>query len=197
MLLMHGAAWLMFKTDGEVARRGQVRQPVCRADAVLFAGAGLWLATGINGYVITSEINPRSLQPLEQDGSRGCRCMDGQLQVLSLLWLVPGGLLMPLIVALGLRSRREWLALLASGLAIAGIILTVGAAMFPMILPSSIDPRFSLTVWDSSSHVVLFIMLVCVLIFLPLILAYTSWVYSVLRGKVDVKAIVTGQGHSY
>jgi cytochrome d ubiquinol oxidase subunit II len=101
---------------------------------------------------------------------------------------------MPLIVAIGLRSRREWLALLGSGLAIAGIILTVGAAMFPMILPSTVDPRFSLTVWDSSSsHVVLFIMLVCVLIFLPLILAYTSWVYAVLRGKVDIAAIATGK----
>ena len=43
----------------------------------------------------------------------------------------------------------------------------------------------------------LFIMLVCVGIFLPLILIYTSWVYSVLRGKVDIKAIATGQGHSY
>lgn len=70
--------------------------------------------------------------------------------------------------------------------------------MFPMILPSTVDPRFSLTVWDSSSsHMTLFIMLVCVVIFLPLILAYTSWVYSVLRGKVDPVAIATGQGHSY
>ena len=116
-----------------------------------------------------------------------------------LLWLLPGiGLLMPLVVAWGLRSRREWLSLLGSGLAIACVILTVGAAMFPMILPSTIDPRFSLTVWDSSSsHMTLFIMLVCVGIFLPLILIYTSWVYSVLRGKVDIKAIATGQGHSY
>ena len=85
-----------------------------------------------------------------------------------------------------------------SGLGIAGIILTVGASMFPMILPSSVDPRFSLTVWDSSSsHLTLFIMLVSTAIFLPLIIAYTSWVYSVLRGKVDIKAIATGQGHSY
>ena len=86
MLLMHGAAWLMFKTDGEVASRA-ARYGTWFAvlTTVLFAAAGLWLATGINGYVITSEINPcRSLQPLEQDRSRGCRGMDGQLQVLSL-----------------------------------------------------------------------------------------------------------------
>jgi cytochrome d ubiquinol oxidase subunit II len=200
MLLMHGAAWLMFKTDGEVASRAARYGMVCRADHCAVCGRRPVAGYRHQRLCDHQRDQPRrSLQPLEQDRSRGRRCMDGQLQSYPLLWLVPGiGLLMPLIVAIGLRSRREWLALLASGLAIAGIILTVGAAMFPMILPSSIDPRFSLTVWDSSSsHVVLFIMLVCVLIFLPLILAYTSWVYSVLRGKVDVKAIVTGQGHSY
>ncbi|WP_240479281.1 cytochrome d ubiquinol oxidase subunit II, partial [Delftia tsuruhatensis] len=84
----------------------------------------------------------------------------------------------------GLWLRREWLALLSSGLGIAGIIASVGASMFPFILPSSLNPQHSLTVWDSSSsHVTLFIMLVCALIFVPLIVAYTSWVYSVLRGK--------------
>ncbi|WP_407713854.1 cytochrome d ubiquinol oxidase subunit II [Comamonas testosteroni] len=201
MLLMHGAAWLMFKTDGEVASRAaRYGSLFAVLTTLLFAVAGLWLATGINGYVITSEINPVGpSNPLNKTAAVAAGAWMANFKAYPWLWLVPGiGLLMPLIVAIGLRSRREWLALLASGLAIAGIILTVGAAMFPMILPSSIDPRFSLTVWDSSSsHVVLFIMLVCVLIFLPLILAYTSWVYSVLRGKVDVKAIVTGQGHSY
>ena len=67
--------------------------------------------------------------------------------------------------------------------------------MFPFILPSSADPRASLTVWDSSSsHLTLFIMLVCVVIFLPIILAYTSWVYAVMRGKVDPRAIEEERG---
>jgi cytochrome d ubiquinol oxidase subunit II len=40
-------------------------------------------------------------------------------------------------------------------------------------------------VWDaSSSHLTLFIMLVCAVIFMPLILMYTAWVYRVLWGKV-------------
>ena len=95
-------------------------------------------------------------------------------------------------------GRKPLAALLASGLGIAGIILSVGVSMFPFILPSSEDPRASLTVWDSSSsHLTLFIMLVCVIIFLPIILAYTSWVYSVMRGKVDPEAIREGRGHSY
>jgi cyd operon protein YbgT len=48
-----------------------------------------------------------------------------------------------------------------------------------------VDPNSSLTVWDSSSsHLTLFIMLVVTVIFMPMILAYTAWVYKVLWGKV-------------
>jgi cytochrome d ubiquinol oxidase subunit II len=88
--------------------------------------------------------------------------------------------------------------LLSSGLSVLGIIATVGLAMFPFILPSSIDPRSSLTVWDaSSSHLTLFIMLVSTGIFLPIIALYTTWVYRVLWGKVDEKQISDGSGHAY
>ena len=70
--------------------------------------------------------------------------------------------------------------------------------MFPFILPSSLDPRSSLTVWDaSSSHLTLFVMLVVTAIFIPIIAAYTSWVYRVLWGKVDEDAIRDGSGHNY
>jgi cytochrome d ubiquinol oxidase subunit II len=99
---------------------------------------------------------------------------------------------------LGLVLRRPVLALLTAALGIAGIILSVGASMFPFILPSSIDPRASLTVWDSSSsHLTLFIMLVVTGIFIPIIVAYTTWVYHVLWGKVDEKAIREDSGHAY
>jgi len=82
-------------------------------------------------------------------------------------------------------------------LSIFGIISTVGLSMFPFILPSSLDPNSSLTAWDSSSsHLTLFIMLVVTAIFLPIVLAYTTWVYRVLWGKVDEK-MIEGEGHSY
>jgi cytochrome d ubiquinol oxidase subunit II len=97
-----------------------------------------------------------------------------------------------------LTARRGGLALLGAALGIAGIILSVGASMFPFILPSSIDPRASLTVWDSSSsHLTLFIMLVVTCVFIPIIVAYTTWVYHVLWGKVDEQAIRDDTGHAY
>ena len=85
-----------------------------------------------------------------------------------------------------------------SGDARIGVIGTAGVSMFPFILPSSIQPQASLTVWDaSSSHMILFIMLVASIIFIPIILAYTSWVYSVMRGKVTEEEIEEGGGHAY
>ncbi|MPM40557.1 Cytochrome bd-I ubiquinol oxidase subunit 2 [bioreactor metagenome] len=201
MLVMHGAAWLVFKTEGDVAvRASRFGAGAAVLTTVLFALAGVWLAMGINGYVITSAINPVGpSNPLAKTAAVQGGAWLANFRAAPVLWLLPAlGLLLPLVTAMGMRARREWLTLLASGLSIACIILTVGAAMFPMILPSSVDPRFSLTVWDSSSsHVTLFIMLVCTVIFLPIILAYTTWVYRVLRGKVDPMAIIEGRTHSY
>ena len=94
------------------------------------------------------------------------------------------------LAVLGMRARRGVSTLLFSKLGITGIIASVGLTMFPFILPSNVDPKSSLTVWDaSSSHQTLFIMLVVTGIFMPLILAYTSWVYKVLWGKVTVEQI--------
>ena len=91
-------------------------------------------------------------------------------------------------VKCGLRGHGEVSTLLWSKLGIFGVISTVGLTMFPFILPSSIDPRSSLTVWDaSSSHLTLFVMLVVTVIFMPIILLYTAWVYKVLWGKVTLE----------
>ncbi|WP_280190938.1 cytochrome d ubiquinol oxidase subunit II [Delftia sp. PS-11] len=200
MLLMHGASWLMFKTAGAVAARARrCGMAAAVATTALFAAAGAWLA-GIDGYHITSVIDPSGpSNPLFKTAAQQAGAWFANYRVQPLLWAVPAlGLALPLLAALGMWLRREWLALLSSGLGIAAIIASVGASMFPFILPSSLDPGHSLTVWDaSSSHLTLFIMLVCALIFVPIILAYTSWVYSVLRGKVDPMAIIEGRGHSY
>ena len=78
-----------------------------------------------------------------------------------------------------------------------GIIATPGLAMFPFLLPSSIEPDVSLTAWDaSSSQLTLFVMLIAVIIFLPIVLAYTAWVYRVLHGKVPSRIFEPG-GHAY
>jgi cytochrome d ubiquinol oxidase subunit II len=95
-----------------------------------------------------------------------------------------------LLAALLAKSRFETTAFLATSLMVIGVILTAGFSMFPFIMPSSLDARSSLTVWDStSSRMTLQIMLIAVVIFLPIILVYTGWVYRVMRGKVTAQAL--------
>jgi len=76
-------------------------------------------------------------------------------------------------------------AFVASSLAIVGVIGTAGAAMFPFVMPSSTMPIASLTVWDSvSSHMTLGLMFWATVVFMALIVFYTSWAYRVMPGKV-------------
>jgi cytochrome bd ubiquinol oxidase subunit II len=201
MMVMHGAAWLILKTEGPIADRSRGFGSIAAiVTLVLFALGGLWVSGGIDGYRITSQIvTTGPSNPLAKTVEQGAG-----------IWLenygrAPWTMIAPLLGfagALGallfMRTRREIAALLSSATAILGIISTVGLSMFPFILPSSIDPRSSLTVWDaSSSHLTLFIMLVVTGVFIPLIVAYTSWVYHVLWGKVGEDTIRDASTHGY
>ncbi len=96
------------------------------------------------------------------------------------------------VAMLGLRLKNEWLAFGGSSLGVIGIISTVGCSMFPIILPSTVDAHSSLLVWTaSSSHMTLGIMLLVTLVFLPIVLFYTAWVYKVLFGRVGVGHLKT------
>ncbi|PYE90521.1 cytochrome d ubiquinol oxidase subunit II [Phyllobacterium leguminum] len=201
MLAMHGSAWLALKTSGVVSGRARRFGSIAALLTILFylvAGAVLW--THIGGYRITSPIDPSGpSDPLLKTVVAEHGAWFVNYAAHPWLMIAPAlGVLGPLGVFFALRSKAEILPLLIGKLAIFGIISSVGVSMFPFILPSSIDPKSSLTVWDSSSsHVTLFIMLVCTAIFLPLILAYTSWVYHVLWGKVDEAGVLDKNSHSY
>lgn len=201
MLIMHGAAWLVLKTDGPVAARARAFGSIAAlATSVLFALGGVFLWLGIDGYRFTSDIvTDGPSNPLSKTVEVASGVWFSNYAAHPWMMLAPAlGLVFPLVAFILFRARKEVLALLSSSLAIFGIISTVGLAMFPFILPSSVDPKSSLTVWDaSSSHMTLFIMLVVALIFIPIIVAYTSWVYRVLWGKVDEKAIRDDSGHAY
>jgi cytochrome bd ubiquinol oxidase subunit II len=199
MLTLHGASYLALKASGPVVDRAvQVARLAAPATIVLFIVAGVWVAFGIDGYVITSQLphdgpsNPLSKIVTRQAGA----------------WLTnyrtfPWTMAAPVaaIVALGITPfllgvRRAGTAFVASGAGIAAIIATAGLSIFPFMLPSSLEPRASLTVWDaSSSHLTLKIMLFATAIFLPLVLLYTAWVYRVLRGPVTA-AFVEGNTDS-
>lgn len=57
--------------------------------------------------------------------------------------------------------------------------------LFPNLFPSSLDPAFSLTARNaSSSPLTLKIMLVVVIIFVPIVIAYQTWSYNLFKHKV-------------
>ncbi|MCD9086759.1 cytochrome d ubiquinol oxidase subunit II [Stenotrophomonas sp. SY1] len=191
MLVSHGAAMLVLKTDGPVAdRSARFGSIAAIISFVLFALGGLWVAMGLPGYAITSQVvtdgasNPL-LKTAELTAAGGWMLNYKTMPATILAPVV--GLLGALASAVLLRKRRGGLAFIASGLSIAGIIFTVGFAIFPFLLPSSSQPSSSLILWDaSSSHLTLWIMLLSTVIFLPIIIAYTTWVYRVLKGKTTL-----------
>jgi cytochrome d ubiquinol oxidase subunit II len=198
MLLMHGAAWLSLKAEGPVAARARSIGTIAGLVAAgAYALAGLWLAFGIDGFRMAGEVVANGpSNPLYNEVARGGSWLSAYAER---PWIVVAPLMgfAGIVMAVrGLRAGREVSTLLWSKLGITGIIASVGLTMFPFILPSTLDPNSSLTVWDaSSSHQTLFIMLVVTLIFMPLILAYTAWVYRVLWGKVT-EADVTENAHT-
>lgn len=187
MLLMHGAAWLNLKTEGLVAARARRFGVIAGMVAAGgYALAGLWLALGIDGFSFVNDVVANGpSNPLYSEVTRGGSWLAAYAER---PWIAVAPVMAFLGIALTLRglvSGREVTTLLWSKLGITGIIASVGLTMFPFILPSTVDPNSSLTVWDaSSSHQTLFIMLVVTAIFMPLILMYTAWVYKVLWGKV-------------
>ena len=187
MLIMHGSAWLTLKTEGPVQLRARSIGSVAALAAIAAYGlAGIWMAFGIEGYRIVGDyVTNGPSNPLHFEVARSTSWFSAYADRPWIIVAPVMGFLGGILTFFGLRSGREISTLLFSKMAILGVISSVGLTMFPFIMPSSSDPRSSLTVWNSSSsHLTLFIMLVATLIFMPLILAYTAWVYKVLWGKV-------------
>jgi cytochrome d ubiquinol oxidase subunit II len=187
MITFHGANYLMHRTEGAVqarSRKWAVASGMVMVAAFLLAGL---FVGGLPGYVITSPVHANALpDPLAKTVVVEAGAWLNNFRQVPALWLVPTlGVVAGLAgVALAIRGRALS-AFVASGLAMAGVIGTAGTALFPFIMPSSSDPRSSLTVWDSvSSHLTLGLMFWATLIFMPLIIFYTSWAYRVMAGKV-------------
>lgn len=201
MLITHGAVYLAMKTDNVLARRARtISRYAALAWVLLFALAGIWIWKGHFGFAITvgappgGEPNPLGKTAVLQSGA-----WLSNYRSWPLTMLVPViGLAAPLMVAASAGFRRRLGVFIVSAFGIAGVIGTVGVSLFPFLMPSSSHPGSSLTVWDaSSSHRTLGIMLIATIIFLPIVLAYTSWVYRVMRGPVTSEYIDANRETSY
>jgi cytochrome bd ubiquinol oxidase subunit II len=201
MLTCHGAIYLTLKTDGLVRERARrAAQIAALATIVLFAAAGAWVAWGIDGYVINSAIdangpsNPLTNTVIRQSGQWLANYRSHNWTVAAPVLGFAGALAALLLTLACLPG----LAIIASAIGIFGIIATAGVSMFPFLMPSNIAPAASLTVWDaSSSRLTLFVMLLATLIFLPIILIYTSIVFRAFRGMITASYIEKNSGSLY
>ena len=159
MLALHGAIYLTLKTDGELLER--LRRLIPRLMVVAFV-----LVTAVIGWTLALD------QPIER----------------------PWTVVFPLL-ALGaallawrlLRQARYLPAFFASGTMIGLLLASVGAGLYPVLLPSSIDPANDLTIYNAASaEPTLMVMFVVACIGLPFVLLYTAGVYYFFRGRVEL-----------
>jgi cytochrome bd ubiquinol oxidase subunit II len=193
MLLTQGATIIAMRTDGAVADRARkYGQWSAAATLVLFILGGivtLFLLTGFKVTSVQDVLGPSN--PLTKTVATESGAWRANYSAMPWMILAPTLAIIGSVLAfLALEIRAKVVALLGSSLAIAGIIATAGLTLFPFLMPSSVDPKSSFTVWDaSSSQMTLFIMLCATIVFLPIVLAYTAWVYRVMRGPVTATSL--------
>lgn len=199
MLISHGGIYLMHRTEGAIYQRcRKIVRVAAFLTLALFSLAGVWLAFGIDGYALISNVDPNaSIDPLAKTVavSQGA-WLDNYAR-----W--PLSIVVPVLAYAGfalawwlIAREKTLLAFVASAFGLLGIIATAGVSMFPFLMPSSSHPESSLTIWDStSSHLTLFLMLIATVIFLPIVLIYTGWAFRVMRGKVT-KAYIRENDHT-
>jgi len=168
---VHGGLWLAFRTGGELSKK-----------AALMA-AQAWRALALVAVIFLIYT------------AFATRLYDNFLR--NPLWFV-----MPAAAVCGLIGARVFLtkpdafkAFLASCITIVMVTLTGIVGLYPNLIPSSLDPAFSLTAFNSSSSIyTLRIMTVVALIFVPIVIAYQAWVYRVFRHGVTTGETV-GKGY--
>ncbi|MDD5629361.1 MAG: cytochrome d ubiquinol oxidase subunit II [Elusimicrobia bacterium] len=164
LLALHGSLYLQLKTEGEL--RDRVNGWSWRAFGVFL---GFYLVT----TAATLARVPRALANFEHR---------------PWLWAVAAVSVLALAnIPRSLHLRRPGWAFLSSAAFIASMVALFGAALYPNLITSSLDPAWSLTVGNSaSSDKTLGIMALIAALGLPFVLIYTAVIYRVFRGKVEL-----------
>ena len=188
MLLNHGATWLQMKTDSFIQVRARAVSVILSlATVALFILAGIWVAFGIDGFVITSVVDTAATSnPLKKDVVMEAGAWMNNYGKYPWMAVAPVlGILGGLACAYFSKAGKGGWAFVSSSVMLAGVILTAGFSMFPFLMPSVTMPAASLTVWDATSSLLtLKIMFGVACIFVPIVLGYTAYGFYVMRGRV-------------
>ncbi|MFH1530130.1 MAG: cytochrome d ubiquinol oxidase subunit II [Pseudomonadota bacterium] len=164
LFTMHGAAYMVLKTDGALRERmrGCVNQG--------------WIAFVVLYFAATLFTFFEARHLMEGVVAR------------PLFWVA----FLPLIASTAYIPMASWQgyarrAFVASSVAIIGLWGLLGVSVFPVMVRSSADIGHSLTIYNASStNRSLTTMLVMALVGMPVVLGYTAWIYRVFKGKVVV-----------
>jgi cytochrome d ubiquinol oxidase subunit II len=159
---LHGAVFLSLKTTGDLSEAGQK------------AARRLWLPTlaAMLAYVVATYFFTDVLKQLGVN--------PGPIPI--------GGLAALLVAGYFIYNRRSGWAFIMTSLAILFAATSIFEVLYPRVLVSSIDPNFSLTIYNAASGpYTLRVMSIIALVFLPFVLGYQVWAYWVFRKRVSDK----------
>ena len=186
---MHGAAYLKMTADHlMIARCNKLVRWFGILFIVGFSLAGVWLAYGIPGLQLST---------------KAVSFINGgwliNYKTFSWFIIMPAlGFIGALMAILFAGNRYSGISFVGSSLAALGAVLTFGGSLYPFILPSSINPNQSLTVWNATSSAYsLHIMFAAAVIMLPIIILYTIFVYWKMTYRVTLSEVGKGSPTLY
>lgn len=112
-------------------------------------------------------------------------------------WLALAVAVVALLTAVALMwaRRNEGWAFLSTVIVVAAVVALLFGAMYPNLLPSTLNPDWNVTIYNgSSTQYTLRIMTWASLTLLPLVLGYQAWTYWVFRRRITADAIPTSIG---
>jgi cytochrome bd ubiquinol oxidase subunit II len=164
LFIMHGSIYLAIKSDGELRNR-------CQRWA-----SYLWMDYVILYIIITVWTWLASPFLFEKSTASPLFSVFMVILLASIVYL-------PILLKAGKFDR----AFFVSSLVIAMMLGQMALSLYPRLVPSSIDLRYSLTIYNaSSSPLTLQTMLVIALIGVPIVIAYSIFIHYVFRGKVEI-----------
>jgi len=164
LFVMHGAIYMTLKTDGELRER------------MSKLASGFWIGFILLYFIATIYTYFEAAYLFEN------------ILANPIFWIILILLLAALAyIPITLKSGRFFRAFLSSSMIILTVIGLAAVSMFPRLVTSSIDPGYSLTIYNASStHRTLTTMLVIALIGMPIVIGYTAYIYRVFRGKTII-----------
>ncbi|MCL4525766.1 MAG: cytochrome d ubiquinol oxidase subunit II [Gammaproteobacteria bacterium] len=198
LAIYQGGAMLMIRGSGALYDRARNYASVGGIVALVIFVIGGFMVSGMKGFQLVSGDPGMPANPVSgQTVTLANGAWMANYSAHPMLWLVPLlGLVGMVLGVLALRANKPILGWWMGAVAWIGVIGAVGTSMFPFLMPSTDNPDQSLTVWNSTgSEYNLVWMTIFGLLFLPIVISYTTWCFRVMRGKVA--APDTQDDHAY